>query len=740
MGIYTRILLMIILTGIFFLLLLSILIVLKNKQEKIVDNESQVQFDNKIKSLINLKTATLKQVLYDYTYWDEFVENVYKGDTAWYNNNITTILKSFHFDYVCVYDTSYNLVHEASAGELALHDVISGATLAKLKETRFLNYFKLIDDGLFEISGASVHPDSDPSHTLTKPSGYIFILKSWNQDVLNELTLLSGSQTTLLMHNDSRVDSVKYTLSSIQKLTGWENENVAQIVFTRTSESLKLYHRMSLFMLFLFLGAIIMASLVSHYTIQRWINKPLKLVKIILKTSNLKEIEELKHCQGEFQDIGILFTDFIAQKEALRLAKECAEESERKVKNILDNSPFHIWECDGKKFKYVNKAYIDFVGVITGKELEKDINQWVRYIHPDDLEETKKRWKDAGTNEKEQNYYLRLLNKEGEYRDFWCYAVPIFDEQGTFQLFQGFSIDITERKLAEMVLYQERNDWENTFNSITDMITIHDIDYNIIRSNTAANRHLGLPEMSDLYRSKCFKYYHGTDCPPIGCPSCNCLNTGLPALFESFEPHLNIYLEIRSIPRFDIANNLIGLVHIVRDITERKKAEKEILKLNEELDLRVKLRTSELEEVNKELETFSYSVSHDLKTPLRHIKGFIELFLNNKATVLNEEELAYLKHVAGLVVEMELLIDAILSFSRLNQTELRKANIRSGDMVQQVIHIFEPEIRNRKIQFNIESLPDIQGDEQLIRLVWTNLISNAIKESTLKEGGLEKPL
>jgi PAS domain S-box-containing protein len=111
------------------------------------------------------------------------------------------------------------------------------------------------------------------------------------------------------------------------------------------------------------------------------------------------------------------------------------------------------------------------------------------------------------------------------------------------------------------------------------MITIHDKDYNIIHANKAAKEVLNLPLITPNAINKCYKYYHGTESAPKGCPSCDCLKTEGPATFEIFEPHLNKFIEIRAIPRIDNKNRLIGLIHIARDISLRKQIEEEHNKL-----------------------------------------------------------------------------------------------------------------------------------------------------------------
>jgi len=162
-----------------------------------------------------------------------------------------------------------------------------------------------------------------------------------------------------------------------------------------------------------------------------------------------------------------------------------------------------------------------------------------------------------------------------------------------------FKLESDHRRVDELIL-QSVYSWEDTFNNITDMITIHDKDFNIIYANRAAEDILGLPFLK-TNRAKCYEHYHGKEYPPSGCPSCKCLETEQPVIFEKFEPHLNKFLEIRAMPQFDGDNKLIGLIHIVRDISERKEMEVALRKARDELEIRVDERTVELVNANKEL-------------------------------------------------------------------------------------------------------------------------------------------
>lgn len=177
----------------------------------------------------------------------------------------------------------------------------------------------------------------------------------------------------------------------------------------------------------------------------------------------------------------------------------------------------------------------------------------------------------------------------------------------------------------------------------------------------------------------------------------------------------------------DEEGGVTGFVGLIYDLTERKQVEEKIHKLNQELEQRVTERTAQLTEANKELEAFAYSVSHDLRSPLRHIDGFLGLLREQVADSLDAQGEHYMDTIAHAVKRMGELIDDLLSFSRMGRKEVFREAVDLGCLLKDVIQEFEPETQGRSIHWCIGDLPVVVGDRAMLRVVLANLISNALK-------------
>ncbi|MGC1391658.1 MAG: ATP-binding protein [Bacteroidales bacterium] len=172
---------------------------------------------------------------------------------------------------------------------------------------------------------------------------------------------------------------------------------------------------------------------------------------------------------------------------------------------------------------------------------------------------------------------------------------------------------------------------------------------------------------------------------------------------------------------------------IVKEEEKRRKVEEELRIQKAELEYRVFERTAQLETVNKELEAFSHSVSHDLRSPLRHLKGFADLLQKNFQKLAPEDIQSHLDTISSSANKMGILINDLLSFSRTSHVQLKKTTVKMNQLLKDALSQIRLSNADRQIDWRISSLPDVSGDNNLLRQVWINLLDNAVKYTRKKE-------
>jgi PAS domain S-box-containing protein len=291
-----------------------------------------------------------------------------------------------------------------------------------------------------------------------------------------------------------------------------------------------------------------------------------------------------------------------------------------------------------------------------------------------------------------------------------------------------------QRKRAEEALATSEERYRSLVELSPDALFV-EVDNKIVFINSAGVKLFGASEDTELIGKEAKDLFHAADWNAAEERLNQMRDDGKPALFAEYRMFrldgTELDVEMAAAPLI-FAGKPAAQV-IVHDVTERKHAEEEIRRLNADLEQRVMERTSELETANKELEAFSYSVSHDLRAPLRHIEGFVEILVATKADELDKESKEHLQTISTASKQMGRLIDDLLAFSRTARAELNKTKFSLTDLVQSCIRDLQQECEERKVEWKVGELPDVLADPALLRQVIANLLANALKYSRTRK-------
>ncbi len=249
-------------------------------------------------------------------------------------------------------------------------------------------------------------------------------------------------------------------------------------------------------------------------------------------------------------------------------------------------------------------------------------------------------------------------------------------------------------------------------------------------SNRAHTKLLGAAAESELTGKTVFDFFPEEKARRFDDDDKLLLHSGVPVLEreEPFETNAGVsWRSTTKVLSRDAQGGIVSIVGIQHDITERRRTEAEIRVLNTELEKRVQERTSQLEAANKELEAFSYSVSHDLRAPLRHVQGYVEMLEQSTEGQLSDKAKHYVKTIKDSSTDMGQLIDDLLEFSRMGRVALAETSVQMETLARGTIQSLELAVQHRNIAWKIAPLPRVLGDPAALRQVMANLIGNAVK-------------
>jgi PAS domain S-box-containing protein len=376
-------------------------------------------------------------------------------------------------------------------------------------------------------------------------------------------------------------------------------------------------------------------------------------------------------------------------------------------------------------------------------QLAVDAQAMVNALHPEDAPHVHASVRDAAAAMTDWHAEYRVLHPTLGERWIEGRSTPVREPDGSL-LWHGALTDITARKHNEQAVQASRAKLQTVFDHLNEGLVLAGADGTLLEWNRAALRLHGfderapaLPQLAEMPQHFDLAHLDGRPLPRADWPLTRLLR-GDSLDHEAVrvrhrQQGWERVFEYAGVSVHDAQGRILIGVLMVRDITARHRLERQMHELNQALEQRVSDRTAALQAAVKELEAFSYSVSHDLRAPLRALDGFSQALLKDHAQGLPPEGQRYLHIIRDSALKMGVLIDDLLAFSRIGRVALKSQALDTGMLVRDALAQLAPALENRQIDWQITGLPSCHGDLALLRQVWINLLSNAVKYTSKRE-------
>jgi len=390
-------------------------------------------------------------------------------------------------------------------------------------------------------------------------------------------------------------------------------------------------------------------------------------------------------------------------------------------KSVLESLPgiFYVYTYPDLRLVLWNKRHESLFGYETGGIKDRRATDW---FLPESREAVVNAIEEVMTKG-QSSIEAAMVSKDGHLVPMFLTGVK-FKAQGQSYLV-GTGLDITERKRTADFL-------RLVVNNIPDFVFWKDRNSVFLGCNIAFAKVAGVDTPDDIIGKTDYDMgWKKEESDSYVAMDRRVMESDM-ASYHIIEPQLQAdgkqaWLETCKVPLHDEQGQVIGLLGTYLDITERKQAEDQIRELNASLERRVSERTAQLETAVRELDSFSYSVSHDLRSPLRAVDGFSRILIDDHASRLDDDGLRMLGVIRNETQRMGQLIDDLLAFSRLGRQQLESEMIDMHALAQTVFDELAALDPARQLRLDLHPLPSARGTKAMIRQVWANLISNAIK-------------